>query len=207
MADTPTGETVAQESLKNNAQDVSTPPVVNADDSAVERLQKQLEQERMEKNMLRNKLEAEEKAKAAAEAKQLEEKQEYKTLYEQEREKREESERLRESTEKEIALKSKSEEVLAEYTPEVKELAKDLNVGLDDITDDSVVEFKKKLDSVQAKISVSSVSPNNPAPKAQPKASIANADGIIEAPLQDNRFDELAKSMPGISSMMTKTDE
>lgn len=163
MADTvdPT-ETVTPEAPKNNATTVAT-PVVNATDSAeVERLRKEAEQARMEANMLRNRLKAEEDAKAAAEAERLKKNEEYQTLYEQERAKREDIERAQAAEERKKELVEAKQRTLNDYPDEVKAIAEDTGLELSDATDEAVTEFRAKLDKLQTRLGVQKVTANNP---------------------------------------------
>lgn len=167
MADTeePKGEpeTVVTESLKNEAEPKTTPvQEKEVKDNEAELLRKQLEQEKMEKAQLRNKLEAQEKAKAEADAKELEEKEQFKTLYEQEKSKREEIEREKEAEEQKKALTEAQQNVLNDYPDDVKSLAKDLGIGLGEVSEDAVAEFKAKLDKIQTSSGNQKVTPNNP---------------------------------------------
>lgn len=163
MADTVLDtETVTPEAPKNTATPAAT-PVVNATDNAeVERLRKEAEQARMEANMLRNRLKAEEDAKAAAEAKKLEEQQQYQTLYEQERAKREEIERKQEADEQAKAVADAKAKLLSEYPDEVKAIAEDTGLNLSDASDTAVADYKGKLDKLQTRLGVQKVTPNNP---------------------------------------------
>jgi len=172
MADTPNpGETATQPTLENNNGQPATPVVEKkTDDGEVERLRKEAEQATMRANQLANQLKAKEDAEAAAKAKQLEEQNEYKTLYEQEKAKREEADREREAEEQRKAVTETRQNILSDYTDEVKEAAKDLGLDLTEVTDNAVTEFKGKLDKLQTRIGSQRVTPNNPgtpSPKKQ----------------------------------------
>lgn len=164
MADTvePT-ETVVPEALKNEAEPTAAPIVEKpVEDSEVERLRKQLQQEQMRANQLQNKLSSVDEEKAAAAQAELEAKEEYKTLYEQERAKREEVERERQAAEQAKALTDAQSNVLADYSDEVKDTAKKLGLNLSDVSEEALNEFKGKLDTLQSQASNHRVTANNP---------------------------------------------
>lgn len=200
MADTPEGETVTPEALENKAEPKVTPPEEKqTEDSEVERLRKENEKILMERNQLRNKLDAEEKAKADAKAKQLEEQEQFKTLYEQEKSKREEIERERETEEQRKAVTEASQNVLADYPEEVKALAEDTGLSLTDVTDDAVAEFKAKLDKIQTRVA-SKVTPNNPAAVSGKKEySRDELRAILNDPV---KRDEYYRQKNGVTAMM-----
>ena len=165
MSDTPDGETAKTEALENKTDAPVTPPVeekTTVDSSEVERLRKEKEQIEMERNQLRNKLQAEEEAKAQAEAKKLEEQNEYKTLFEQEKAKREaiETERQEEARRKELSEAQAT--LLTEYDDDVKGLAEDAGVTLTDTSDEAVAAYKERLDKFQTRLGKQKVQPNNP---------------------------------------------
>ena len=165
MSDTPDGETAKTEALENKTDAPVTPPVeekTTVDSSEVERLRKEKEQIEMERNQLRNKLQAEEEAKAEAEAKKLEEQNEYKTLFEQEKAKREaiESERQEEIRRKELSEAQAT--LLTEYDDDVKGLAEDAGVTLTDTSDEAVAAYKERLEKFQTRLGKQKVQPNNP---------------------------------------------
>lgn len=158
---TPTGETASQQPLENNAQPQATAPAVNASDAVAE-AHKKAEQAQMEANMLRNKLKAIEDANAAAKAKELEEQQKYKELYEQERAERERivAEREQEAIRKELA--SEESKLLEAYPESVKDIVKETGISLTDTSDDAKAALKTKLDTIAAKLGTSAkVTPNN----------------------------------------------
>jgi len=168
----------------------------------VEKLRKEREQIEMERNLLRKKLEAEEKAKAEAEAKQLEEQQEFKTLYEQEKQRREQIEREQAEKEEKLSLASAKETALSEFSPEVRELAQELGFELTSADDDAVEAFKGKLSKVQERISSEQkVTPNNPSSPRKP--GMPTGDDLRVALKDPQSFDEIVANMPGIAGMMT----
>lgn len=166
MADTDANapETVVQETPKNEAVNPPTPPVEEkkVDNSQLEELRKKAEQAEMRANQLANKLQAKEEAEAQAEAKKLEEQNEYKTLFEQEKAKREaiETERQEEARRKELSEAQAT--LLAEYDDDVKGLAEDAGATLTDTSDEAVAAYKERLDKFQTRLGKQKVQPNNP---------------------------------------------
>lgn len=201
-------ETVNQEPLKNDASNTSTPPEPqaqsdNASDTAAEELRKQLEKERMEKNQLRNKLDAQEKAKEEAKKKELEEQEQYKSLYEQERAKREEFEKSQEESKRKQAIDEAKEKVFSDYSDEVRILANEAGMELSDTDDESVEKFKQRLDKVKGMLGEPKVSGNNPNPVEQ-KRDYSRDDlrGIMRDEKQFS--DYVMQKFPGIAAMTNK---
>lgn len=160
MSDTPNGETAMTQPLDNNVT-VPTTPVVNVD-PAVTEANKKAEQAQMEANMLRNKLKALEDADSATRAAKLEEQQEYKTLYEQEKAERERIATERDTETRQQTLATEESKIIAQYAPEVLEIAKELGFGLTDTNEDAVAAFKSKLDKVSEKVGAKiGIQPNN----------------------------------------------
>lgn len=170
MSDTPNGETAMTQPLDNNVNGVTTTPVVNVDPAVAEAV-KRAEQAQMEANMLRNKLKALEDAESAAKSAQLEEQQEYKTLYEQEKAERQRIALESEAESKKQTLASEESKIIAQYAPEVLEIAKELGFGLTDANEDAVAAFKSKLDKVSEKVGAKiGVQPNNTRTVANPQS-------------------------------------
>ena len=163
MSDTPNGETAKTEALENKPDaPVATPHVEKDNTEEVERLRKQAEQAEMRANQLANQLKAKEEAEAAQKQKELEENNEFKSLYEQERAKREELESERASEEQKREINIASQNLLKEYSDDVKQLADDAGISLQGTSDEEVAAFKSTLDKFQARLGKQSVSPNNP---------------------------------------------
>lgn len=165
MGDTPTngGETATKQPLEDKA-NPTTPQLEEkkTDDGEVEALRKKAEQAEMRANQLSNELKAKNEAEAKAKAEELKQNNEFKTLYEQTQAKLDEVERERQAEEQQKAVSEARQSILADYSDEVKETAKDLGLDLKDVTDGSVREFKEKLDKIQTRIGNHRVSPNNP---------------------------------------------
>jgi uncharacterized phage infection (PIP) family protein YhgE len=203
MTGTPTGETANSGDSKTTENPTAT-PVVNAVDTAeVERLKKEAEQARMRANQLQNQIDEAKKAEEARKAKELEEQNEFKSLYEQEKAKREEYETQKEREARLAAIESASNEVLADYPDAVKEIAKETGIAPTDATDEAKAEFKKRLESINAKlpqVTVGANNPSNPTPTTNP----LSGDDMKIALKNENNFHELASKLPGVNAMLTK---
>lgn len=174
----------------------------NADETAVEKLRKEKEQAEMRANQLANQLKAKEDAEAAAKARELEEQNEYKTLFEQEKAKREAIESERETETKRKELESAKTEVLGEYSDDVKATATELGIELASVDEDAKATFKEKLDKIQARVSSSGkVTPSNPGKQtSQPQLS---GDELKVALKDPSSFEQIVSQRPGIAAMMT----
>jgi len=206
MPDTPAGDPAAPATPSNEPSAPATPPVVTSTDTGeVERFRKEAEQATLRANQLANELKAKNDADAALKAKELVEKEQFKTLYEEEKAKREASEQAAAAETKKAELKSEADKVLGDYSPEVRKLAETTGLALSDTDDASVAAFKAKLEEVKGLVGsgprVDSNNPNTPTPEGP---SIYNAEGIITRPLDKDpaKLDDIFSKMPGISSMM-----
>lgn len=210
MSDTtPKVETVNVEPPKNDVTPPATPPVVKAEDPAVDELRKQLQQQEMRANQLANQLKAKEEADAAAEAKKLEENQEYKTLLEQERAKREALEAERTEAERKAELTTAKSEVLAEYSDDVKALAEEIGLDLNGTDEAAKAVFREKLEKINTRVvNTGTVTPNNRHEVNKPVE--ATPEQIRESAYDNSgkSFEELVKNRPGLAVMMNpKTQE
>lgn len=199
--DTPKpGETGTPKAPENNTQP-QAPTSGNASDTAVEQLRKEKEQAEMRANQLANQLKTREEADAAAAAKKLEEQNEFKTLFEQEKAKRQalEAEQAEKARTKELA--DAKAEVLADYSDEVKALAEETGMTLADTDDASKAAFKEKLDKIDKRVSTNSkVTPNNP---GTPNRTTELSPDQLRADLQDEqKFQEIIAQRPGLAMMM-----
>ena len=206
MADTPNGETVVTEALETKAEAPAIPVVEKkTEDSEVERLRKENEQIVMERNLLRNKLDAEEKAKEAAKAKELEEQNEYKLLFEQEKAKNEEIQRERDADALKKQLTDSQTSILSDYSDDVKALADDAGLSLTDVTDEAVASFKERLDKFQARLGNQVVRPNNPgAPSGKTEYTGEELRAILADP---QKRDAYYRAKDGVTAMMMKPAE
>lgn len=203
MADTPTGETVVVDDSKTmvTTSTNQVPTVTVTDNGEAERLRKELEQAKMRENQLTNQLKAEQDAKAAAEAKELEEQNQFKELYEQEKAKREAIETEAETRERQAEIAKAKKDVLGEYSDEVKALVEEVGIDLSDADETTIAAFKDKVDKIDKRVaSTGKVAGNNqPTPKGQPELS---GDELKTAIRSEQGFHDLVTNkFPGIASM------
>lgn len=205
MSDTPKGETVIVEQPKNDA----TPPVqpvtpVKTEDTAVEELKKQLQQQEMRANQLANELKAKTDAEEAAKAAKLEEDQQYKELFEQEKAKREAIEAEREENDRKAAVASAKNAVLAEYPDEVRTLAAEVGLDLTSADDTEVATFKEKLDKINTRVAnTQTVTGNNS--RVTTKPTELSQDELREGLRDETTFHDLVTArFPGIAKMTKK---
>jgi hypothetical protein len=206
MADTLPSETVVVDAPKNDA----TPPAVTppelkpADNSEVERLRKEAEQATMRANQLANQLKAKEDAEAAEKAKQMEENNEFKTLYEQEKTKRQEIENAQVLAEKVAALKTESDKLFAGFPDQVKALADESGMSLTDTDEDSIEAFKKKLEKVNGLVAQPKVTANNPGnPSGQATLTPQQLHETLNDPAKFEAY--VKQNFKGISSLTRKS--
>src|SRR5512133_3174241 len=203
---TPNGETGNPEAPKNGTQ-TQAPNTGNAGDSAntaeKERLRKELEQAKMSTNQLEREKKAREDAEAAAEAKKLEEQNEFKTLHEQEKAKREALEAQIRADSERIELEKAKSEIIKDYSEEVKALAEEAGMSLTSADDDVKQAFKGKLDKIQAMVGANGKpGPNNPGVRnPKPGTTTAELSKDLKNPA---KFEEHMRNLPGVSTMMGK---
>lgn len=211
MADTPNGETVTQGDSQTTVTTSVTPTAApaaepsNAPDPAVERLRKEKEQADLRIRQLENERAAREKADEERKAKELEENEQFKSLYEQEKAKREAAEAEREQAERESELKKARADVLAEYNEDVRALAEEVGLDLTDTDESAVASFKEKLDKINTRVaSTGTVGPNNPqANNDKPELS---GDDLKIALREEKSFHDLVVDrFPGIAAMTGKS--
>lgn len=208
MSDTPNpGETETTVTPKNDATPTAPAPAPKTEDTAVEDLKKQLQQQELRANQLANQLKAKEEAEAKAKEKELEEQNQYKDLFEQEKAKREALETQQETEKRQAELEEAKAETLAGFSDDVKKAAEKLGLTLLDTDESSVEAFKEKLAVLQGESSDQNpVTPNNPNPSPQ-KVELT-PDQIRESLAGDKNgqvfHDLVTKNYPGIAAM-TKT--
>lgn len=202
---TPNGETATPKAPENGTPTPQTPPAGNGSEGAgeAEKLRKELEQARMRENQLLNEKKERDAKDEAERNRKLEEDNQFKELYEQEKTKREtiESERKAEINRKEID--AARTEVMSDFSDDVKELAEEAGLSLDSAEDDAKAAYKAKLEKIQAKLGTTSkVTPNNPGkPSGQPQLSQAELRAALKDPVE---FAKIAANKPGIALMMNK---
>lgn len=206
--DTPTGETAPAQAPSNNVAPPAAPPANAVDPAEVERLRKDKEQQDLRIRQLENEKATALKAEEERKAKELESQNEFKTLYEQEKEAREKAEGEKAATERLVAVKAETDKLLTDYSPEVRKLVETTGLTLSDTDETTVNAFKAKLEEIKSTVGTPRVAPNNPGQQAPTPPSFANPEtGIVEHELKGAKFDEIARSMPGIASMMEPPQE
>lgn len=167
MDDTTTVETATPQAPSNEPGTAATPPVVTSS-ADVEAAKKAAEQATLRANQLENENKRLKEAQEAAATKQLEEKEEFKTLYEKTQAQLTELTSANESAARQTQLTSATETVLKDYPPEVVDIAKTAGLSLGDDSETAQTAFKEKLDAIKAKVGGGSpVASNNPSTPAQ----------------------------------------
>lgn len=139
---------------------VTTPPV----DPAVEAAKREADQAKMRANQLENELKKLNDAKTAADNKQLETQNEFKTLYEQTQAtltKLQQDEELRVTA---AALTAATDIAYKDYPDNVASIAKTAGISLTGETEADKAAFKAKLDAIQTQVggTPAAVNPTNP---------------------------------------------
>jgi predicted nuclease with TOPRIM domain len=186
--------------------------VVNSS-ADVEAAKKEALQAQLRANQLAN-----ENAKLIAEQeairqKQLEEKEEFKTLYEQTQSKLNEIQEAQAAVERQGQLSSATQEVLKDYPANVQELAKTVGLSLTDDSEASKAVLKEKLDSLHKQVggTVTAAGSNNPRQLPpqdvnRQELTTRNSDGISPMAMASARGDESVvrsyiKGLPAIERM------
>lgn len=203
MGDTPaSGETATQPPLENKPSQPATPQPEEkkTEDGEIEKLRKEAEQLKMRNNQLANELKAKADADAAAKTEQLKKNEEYKALSEQLQSKLDSIEEEREAEEQRKAVNESATNILSDYTEEVRDTAKDLGLSLKDLTEDSVKEFKEKLDKLQARSGSQRVTPNNPGtPSGKKQYTGEELRQILADPVKRDAY---YRAKGGVTAMM-----
>lgn len=204
MADTPTnsGETVTPATPSNEPSTSGTPSAVKTDDGEVERLRKELAQKELRERQLANELEAERKAKADREAKELEDNNQFKELAEQEKAKREALEADLADRDRKAELRKAKNDILADYDDDIKEAAKEFGLDLTDTSEEAKADYKDKLEKFNTRLGNTKVTPNNPG--SPPPAPALTGDQLREALRTDESFVKIVsdpKRFPVLSQM------
>lgn len=164
MTDTASAETGKSGDSQTTVTTTASVPADNAVQAEVERLRKVAEQAEMRANQLKNELDKRDKADEDAERKRLQDKEEWKTLAEQEAAKRGELEAKIEAQERKRELSKATKSIFADYSEEVVEIAKTTGLSLEDTDDASAAELKAKLDKIAEKVPrASAARASNPA--------------------------------------------
>lgn len=146
MADTPpVGETVTPGTTQPTAATVTTPPADNGNAAEVERLRLEKEKADTRIRQLENEAAAKQKAEDDAKAKELEKNEEYKTLLDQERAKREKLEQEADDREAKAELNKAKAEALKDFPEEVQTQAEDLGIDLTRADEADIKAYVEKL--------------------------------------------------------------
>jgi len=223
MVDTPDSavtpapsETAPLEPLKNDATPPTTPTVNVVDPAEVERLKKEAEQARMEANQARNEAARIKAEQDAAKQKQLEEKEEFKTLYEQTQSQLDEIKAREEARERQSVIDAAANEILKEFPENVQKLAQTTGLSLTDDSEAAKAEFSEKLKEVQSQVGTSqpSVATNPNTPIAPPTDRAAREQlvarkkpgepspmAMASAKGDDSVFEAYVASLPPVQRM------
>lgn len=201
--DTPKPGETQTPKAPENVTPTSAPVQGNADGAGeAEKLRKELEQARMRENQLLNEKKERDAKEDAARAKKLEEDAEFKTLYEQEKAKREAVESERETENRRKELDQARSTALSEYSDDVKTLAEEVGLTLNSADESDVTAFKAKLDNLQKRVGTGKVGPNNP--RASSGKVELSPDELKIALKDPAKFQEIVSQRPGIAQMMSK---
>lgn len=178
---TPNGETPVSPAPSNEPSNPSVPAPVNSGVD-VEQAKRETEQARIRANQLENELKKMRDEQEAARLKQLEEKEEFKTLYEQTQARLREIEEASTRAEQQATVATATAEILKDYPDNVVELAKTAGLTLTDDSEAAKASLKAKLDSFKATVGTNPVTPNNPSnPTPNPnRDELAKRDNLWE---------------------------
>lgn len=161
MADTAIADPVTPVDPKNDGTPTVAPAVDNSGE--VEQAKLEADKERMRANQLANELQTMRDSQAAVDKKQLEDKEEYKALYEKNDAELKQIREDRERSERQTQLATETETVFKDYPAEVIKVAKTAGISLTDDSEAARTSLKEKLDSLKETVSPSAnVTPNNP---------------------------------------------
>jgi hypothetical protein len=212
MADTPQGETVTPVAPSNEPGNTPAPATVNSS-ADVEQAKREAEQARIRANQLENEKKALEDKLAAQERQKLEEKEEFKSLYEQTNAKLNEVLESQASAERQKELSTATDEVFKDYSPQAVELAKVAGLSLSENSDEARASLKEKLDVFQKQVgsSAPTPTPNNPrqtSPEAVSREELVkrNEDGVSPMALagakgNDSVIRNYIREIPAIQRM------
>ncbi len=185
MADTTPVETVPV--APSNESSTTPAPITDTKSIADVEAAKDAEKLAIRNRQLENDLAKMKADQDAVRQKQLEEKEEFKKLYEETNTKLSDLEANQQAETKRQALTKATEDLFKEYDPAVVDLAKTTNLTLGDDTEEAKADLKGKLDAIKSKVAPQSrVTPNNPA---------------YPAPDVTNRSQQTAKAADGSSPM------
>jgi hypothetical protein len=195
MDDTTPVET-APVAPSNEPSTTSAPPVDNTS-AVVEAAKKEAEQARIRANQLENENAKMKADQEAAQRKQLEEKEEFKTLYEKTQARLDELTAAQEEALRKQELTAATDELLKAYPTNVVEIAQTAGISLTDDSDAAKAVFKEKLDTLTTKVGsgTPTINPNNPgvstdAPFDRSSLTVKGEKGVSEMALASARGDD-----------------
>jgi chromosome segregation ATPase len=212
MADTPLGETVTPVAPSNEPGNAPA-PVTDNSGADVEQAKREAEQARIRANQLQNQLDKIQKEQEAAQQKQLEEKEEFKTLYEQTQSRLKEIEDAQTAQERQKELATATEAVFKDYSANVVEVAKTAGLSLSDDSEAAQAMLKEKLDAIQKQVGSSTPrptanNPHDPAPQVASRQELTrrDADGVSPMALagakgDDRVIKQYIRDLPAIQRM------
>jgi hypothetical protein len=179
MADTdPAPETPPEEPLAPASQRPGlspSPPSAPAGDNATatadaQALAAQMQKLEMERNLLRKKVDAAEKAERERQQKELEDKEEWRTIAEQNKAELEALRKEREEAETKSARDAATAEVFKDYSDNVIAVAKTTGLSANSGSDEDKAALKTKLDEIQKTVGSGApkITGSNPAPASTP---------------------------------------
>jgi ElaB/YqjD/DUF883 family membrane-anchored ribosome-binding protein len=185
MADTPNGETVTPAALSNEPSTPAAPATDNSGQADVEQAKREAEQARLRANQLQNELDKIKQSQSDAQQKQLLEKEEFKTLYEQTQSRLKEIEDAQSAKERQSELSTATEAVFKDFPANVVEVAKTAGLGLSDDSEAAQAVLKDKLATIQKQVGSStpaptSNNPHNPGPQAQSRQELVQRGNVWE---------------------------
>lgn len=150
---------------------VVTPSVPLVDNAAAqadaEELKKQLQKMEMERNLLRKQKDERDRLDADRERKELEEKEDYRSLAERAIAEAEALRKEKSDAESAQAVKVATETIYSGFDSKVVEIAKTAGVVAADDSPEAQTALKTKLEAIQAQVGTKPINatPNNPAPR------------------------------------------
>lgn len=165
--DTTPVETGTPQAPSNEPATAAAPTQVNSS-ADVEQAKREAEQARIRANQLENENKKLKEAQDELQRKQLEEKEEFKTLYEKTQAQLDEITATQESQARQAQLTEATNGVLKEYPAEVVDIAKTAGLALSDDSETAQTALKEKLDAIKAKVGGgTAVTSNNASTPAQ----------------------------------------
>jgi hypothetical protein len=216
MADTPTGETVTPGDSQTTVTPPTPAPAATVDTAEVERLRKQSEQADMRVRQLENEKKERDAKDAEERQKQLEEQNEFKTLYEKTNADLQALRDTQTAAERQAELSKLSEGILKDYPQAVVDVAQTAGLNLTDDGEAAQKTFKDKLDSLKEKVApgtgstVTSSNPNTSAPAetgqtgglGRPRSlGVDDGSQTIRPEANQQKISEYISKLPAIEQM------